>query len=109
VTDETPKPCEERCPPEWTGHWRDWHRGHGCAQDPTPRKTLKPTLFTVVAIRRFRTDYVVEAADDRDAWNRVDFYREGQADPLGRGLGVRVAGATREVSCERFVVEVNRD
>lgn len=31
---ETPKKCEEFCPPEWTGHWRDWHRGHGCHLDP---------------------------------------------------------------------------
>ena len=26
--------CENNCPPTWTGHWRDWHRGHGCSKDP---------------------------------------------------------------------------
>src|SRR5947208_4331453 len=25
--------CPDNTPPWFTGHWRDWHRGHGCYQD----------------------------------------------------------------------------
>lgn len=25
--------CQEFCPPWMVGHWRDWHRGHGCHLD----------------------------------------------------------------------------
>lgn len=25
--------CSEHTPPWFVGHWRDWHRGHGCAKD----------------------------------------------------------------------------
>jgi hypothetical protein len=28
------KACNNFCPPTWTGHWRDWHRGHDCQLDP---------------------------------------------------------------------------
>lgn len=32
------KPCTNGTPPWFTGHWRDWHRGHGCDRDDgTPR------------------------------------------------------------------------
>lgn len=27
------KPCTLGTPPWFVGHWRDWHRGHGCDQD----------------------------------------------------------------------------
>jgi hypothetical protein len=27
------KTCTDRSPPWFVGHWRDWHRGHGCDQD----------------------------------------------------------------------------
>jgi hypothetical protein len=27
------KPCSNNTPPWFVGHWREWHRGHGCAQD----------------------------------------------------------------------------
>ena len=27
------KPCDDNTPNWFVGHWRDWHRGHGCAQD----------------------------------------------------------------------------
>lgn len=25
--------CKDPSPSWFTGHWRDWHRGHGCYQD----------------------------------------------------------------------------
>ena len=27
------KPCDNSTPSWFVGHWRDWHRGHGCNQD----------------------------------------------------------------------------
>ena len=27
------KPCPSGTPSWFTGHWRDWHRGHGCDRD----------------------------------------------------------------------------
>lgn len=27
------KTCTNSTPPWFTGHWRDWHRGHGCDRD----------------------------------------------------------------------------
>jgi hypothetical protein len=32
------KDCSQRCPPTWTGHWREFHRGHGCKQDPEVKR-----------------------------------------------------------------------
>ena len=29
----TAKSCTTFTPPWFTGHWRDWHRGHGCDRD----------------------------------------------------------------------------
>lgn len=28
------RPCRDNSPAGFTGHWRDWHRGHGCEKDP---------------------------------------------------------------------------
>lgn len=25
--------CSDNCPPWFDGHWREWHRGHGCDKD----------------------------------------------------------------------------
>lgn len=33
-----PPRCQNTCPPEWTEHWREWHRGHGCDKDPAVPK-----------------------------------------------------------------------
>lgn len=27
------RPCTNNSPPWFVGHWRDWHRGHGCECD----------------------------------------------------------------------------
>lgn len=40
--------CRDNCPPEWVGHWRDWHRGHGCDKDPGP---INLRVFTVDGVR----------------------------------------------------------
>jgi hypothetical protein len=31
--------CNDFCPPEFTGRWRDWHRGSGCALDDGKPRT----------------------------------------------------------------------
>lgn len=33
------KPCTNGTPPWFTGHWRDWHRGHGCDRDDGNART----------------------------------------------------------------------
>jgi hypothetical protein len=35
----TAKPCTCGTPPWFTGHWRDWHRGHGCDRDDGKPRT----------------------------------------------------------------------
>lgn len=36
------RPCRTPCPREWgSGHWREWHRGHGCNLDPDLAAELK--------------------------------------------------------------------
>lgn len=35
-------PCNDMTPRSFSGHWRDYHRGHGCELDPTPT-ALSPT------------------------------------------------------------------
>lgn len=61
--------------------------------------------FTVVTIKRTRADYVVEAADERDAWNRVARLAMGDGiDPAH--LGVTVTRKPMEIEHERFVIEV---
>ena len=70
---ESPSPnipvrCEHFCPPEWTGHWRDWHRGHGCHLDPghlaTAQRIEAARLASTVLSERFGRD--VAALDNRD-------------------------------------------
>lgn len=29
------KRCENWAPATFSGHWREWHRGHGCELDPS--------------------------------------------------------------------------
>jgi hypothetical protein len=41
------KICENNTPPWFTGHWHDWHRGHGCPQDDG--KPRSPEGLTEVA------------------------------------------------------------
>lgn len=33
------KPCTNNTPPWFVGHWRDWHRGHGCDRDDGKPRT----------------------------------------------------------------------
>jgi len=31
--EEVLAPCPGPCPADYRGHWRHWHRGHGCEAD----------------------------------------------------------------------------
>lgn len=33
MTAPAPESCADNTPPWFVGHWRDWHRGHGCDRD----------------------------------------------------------------------------
>lgn len=37
------KPCTDHTPPWFVGHWRDWHRGHGCDRDDGQPRSAKAT------------------------------------------------------------------
>jgi hypothetical protein len=39
---ETAGECQNNSPAGFTGHWRDWHRGHGCDKDPEYKATRSP-------------------------------------------------------------------
>ena len=40
----TTKSCANHSPPWFVGHWRDWHRGHGCDRDDgKPRSEVAAT------------------------------------------------------------------
>lgn len=62
--------------------------------------------FTVVTIKRVRADYVVEAADERDAWNRVAAVERGEESAEDTWVGVTVLRKPMEIEHERFVVEI---
>lgn len=51
-------PCPHRCDRSWTGHWRDFHRGHGCDLDPAAAATRRASLerATVAPTSRFHRD-----------------------------------------------------
>jgi hypothetical protein len=37
-----PHECVDFAPAGYTGHWREWHRGHGCKLDPTVHGEAAP-------------------------------------------------------------------
>lgn len=41
------KICTNHCPSWFTGHWADWHRGHGCNRDDG--KSRSETAVTEIA------------------------------------------------------------
>lgn len=44
VADLTTKSCTDHTPSWFVGHWRDWHRGHGCDKDDDrPRSDVAVT------------------------------------------------------------------
>ena len=55
------KPCTNGTPPWFTGHWRDWHRGHGCdLDDDRPRSENAKTEIVQHAANK-ATGYLTDA------------------------------------------------
>lgn len=51
--------CTNNSPREHTGHWREWHRGHGCDKDPGDGSncwTLKSARASVSEAEIFKMD-----------------------------------------------------
>ena len=38
--------CADLAPATFSGHWRDWHRGHGCELDPDRPETIRDVFGT---------------------------------------------------------------
>ena len=55
------KPCPNGTPSWFTGHWRDWHRGHGCDRDDG--KPRSGNALTEIAQHEARKDtgYLTDA------------------------------------------------
>jgi hypothetical protein len=54
-------PCTSGTPPWFVGHWRDWHRGHGCGQDDgKPRSDAAATEIAQHAANEV-TGYLTDA------------------------------------------------
>lgn len=44
------KSCTDHTPPSFVGHWREWHRGHGCDKDDgKPRSAAATTEIAQIA------------------------------------------------------------
>jgi hypothetical protein len=48
-------------PPWFVGHWRDWHRGHGCAQDDGRPKSAEATTEIAQHAANETTGYLTDA------------------------------------------------
>ena len=54
------RPCSNNTPPWFVGHWREWHRGHGCDRDDgVPRSSdaeMEISQHAATATSGFLTD-----------------------------------------------------
>lgn len=89
------KPCTNNSPPWFVGHWREWHRGHGCDRDDgNPRSEAATTevaqhatntvtgFLTDAELRMLRAsttsgnELLVRALDELTARRAADKVRE---------------------------------
>lgn len=56
-----PGSCTNYAPAGYAGHWRDWHRGHGCNLDPGPEPAPAPELAAPAAAPRPRRTHRIAA------------------------------------------------
>lgn len=55
------EPCTDHTPPGFVGHWREWHRGHGCDKDDgRPRSDDAKTEIEQIAANA-ATGYLTDA------------------------------------------------
>ena len=67
--------CANFAPAGFQGHWRDWHRGHGCGLDPLVAPVVPPTPqepsepkgrgYTLQSLSNY---FGWGVRDDRDIW-----------------------------------------
>ena len=55
------KPCTNNTPPWFTGHWRDWHRGHGCNQDDGKPRSSEAVTEAAQHAANQDTGYLTDA------------------------------------------------
>jgi len=83
--------CENPCPRSYSGHWRDWHRGHGCDLDDGKPAEVAPPLFMFEhTLERDLTNA------ERFTWGKCPACEAPHGEPcraaVGLQLGVRVDG-----------------
>lgn len=50
MTKTAARSCTDHTPPSFVGHWREWHRGHGCDKDDgKPRSDAATTEIAQIA------------------------------------------------------------
>lgn len=54
-------PCANPTPPWFTGHWRDWHRGHGCDRDDGQPRTAEATTEVAQHAANAATGFLTDA------------------------------------------------
>lgn len=66
-------------PPNFVGHWREWHQGHGCELDPGTLKRVDDFRDLKTAWQLLRASLVPFNERKQEFFCRVCRYR----DPLG--------------------------
>jgi hypothetical protein len=106
-------PCPGYCPPGYQGHWRDWHKGHGCEADirgnlleyereiaatpetkPAPQKVEPEVLDGFGAPILAGETYLISDDRSRDNviwWNPKSAGYTGSVDRAGRYTGEEAA------------------
>jgi hypothetical protein len=56
-----PPSCTNNTPPRFVGHWRDWHRGHGCDKDDSLPRTAAATTEIEQIAENANTGYLTDA------------------------------------------------
>ena len=53
--------CTDHSPSWFVGHWRDWHRGHGCNKDDGKPRTAAATTEIVQHAANASTGFLTDA------------------------------------------------
>ena len=53
--------CTDHTPPWFVGHWRDWHRGHGCNKDDGKPRSDAATTEIAQHVANAGTGFLTDA------------------------------------------------
>lgn len=56
-----PPSCTNNTPPGFVGHWKDWHRGHGCDKDDNKPRSAAATTEIAQIAENADTGYLTDA------------------------------------------------